>query len=102
MEKVGIPVKGAGTRGCGLQESGDILQVIITGGANLRVRYVGDLPTHWEDSGRISSPGDPTTYGGAANTEGRWELDLPTTGSRKDRSRLGGCGDLRCPPSYHS
>ena len=91
-------VKVSGTGGVELQDTRDIPQVIDTSGDTLCVGDGGDILTHQEKYGQVSPLGDPMNDGTEADTAGRWELVLPTSGSSNVRSGLGGGGDLRRSP----
>ena len=89
-------------RGRGRQDIGGILQGSGAGGPTLQALDMGDVPMHWENSGRISPPFDTLTDGVAADMEGGWYLGLPTSGGGNSRGGFGGGGYLCRPPPKHS
>ena len=97
-----IPVNSSRKGGFGCQYVGEILQDSSTGGDNLQVGDVGDVPTHWEDAGWVSPLVDPMTYRAASKTAGGWKMSVPTSCGGDVGSGVGGGGDLRCPPPEHS
>ena len=63
---------------------------------------MGDAPTHWEDAGRLSPPGDTPTDRAVDEASGRWELVIPFFGGGNGRGRFGGGGDVcRLPPEQN-
>ena len=66
---MGPPVESSGVGGCGSLDVGSLLQDSGTGGPTLWVGDMGDVPTHQEDAGRISPPGDTPNDGAADKTE---------------------------------
>ena len=89
------PVKFDGMGVCGRQGARDLQQSGGAGGATIRFGDVGEVPTPWEDAGRILSPGDTTTDGAAAETEGGWEMGLTTSCGGNVGSMIGG-GEYIC------
>ena len=63
---------------------------------------MGDVPTHWEDSSRISLPSYTPTDGSAANMLGGLEVGLPTFFGVGGGGGLGGCGEVFRTPPEHS
>ena len=100
-EEVGLPVEDSGIGGCRIPDVGGFLSGGASVGATLRIRDMGDIYTHWEDSGRISPLGDTPTDRTESETAYGGKLVLPPTGNGNGRGSLGGCGDICCLSPEH-
>ena len=93
-----MTVEGSGMGGRGNQDFREILKGSDAVGTIIRVGYMGDVSMTWEEAERISTKGDIPTDGAVAETEGGWELVLPTFGGGDGGSGFGVGGYVCCPP----
>ena len=100
-EEVGPTIKGSVTGGHVHPDVRDFLPGGGSGCPNIRIKFVGDVSTHWEGARRISPPGDTPTDRAASKTEGGRDLVLTFTDNGDGRGGLEGYGDIRLPPPDH-
>ena len=70
----------SGKRGFGCPDLGPDILGGGTVGIVVRVKDVGDNPTHWEDVGRIIPQGGPQADREATLDREGWFVDTPLTG----------------------
>ena len=99
---MGAVVAGSREGGGGSLDFEHFLHFGGTGGPYIWVGYTGNVPTHWDGSGRLPPQGGPHVEGSESKEEGEWDVFLPpTVGGNVVGGSVGG-GDLRCLLSEHS
>ena len=100
--EVGTADVRVGERGNVLPDVRDILCVSCTGSTFVWVRYVGQVPAHWDYLGSIPPQGGPQTDGAETTDGNGWEVGVPPYGRGDGGSRPTGGRVLRIPPPDQS
>ena len=98
---MGLPVEVLGTGGRRRPDIRDIFPRGGSGSVTLQIGDVGDISTHLEDAGWLSTLGDKPTNKAESKTSGRQELAVPPNDDVDIRGGLGGGGDIHHTPPEH-
>ena len=96
VEDLGTTNEDSGIVGVQPKGLGDVFQGSSSGGSFIRVRYVGDAPSHGKGPGKLPAQGRQGDNRDAAEATGVWKLGVPIAGYSDGGGGFWGDGSL-CP-----